>query len=60
MDFSRMSLIELVDGIKKSDFTARAVQEYFLARAHERNSELNAFLTIIENTEDILAETPLA
>jgi aspartyl-tRNA(Asn)/glutamyl-tRNA(Gln) amidotransferase subunit A len=46
MDFKNLSLIELDDLIKTGKTTSQEVYSYFLERAKEHNTELNAFTTL--------------
>lgn len=60
MNFSDFTLRDLVRGIKDGTFTAKEVQEYFIQKTEEQNPDLNAFLTIHTETEEIASELPLA
>jgi len=48
MDFKNLSLIELDELIKSGKTTSQEIYSYFLERAKEYNSTLNAFTTLPE------------
>ena len=50
MSFKNLSLIELDELIKAGKTTSEEVYTYFLERAKEYNSELNAFTTLPPDT----------
>lgn len=50
MDFKNLSLIELDELIKTGKATPQEIYSYFLERAKEHNSELNAFTTLPPDT----------
>lgn len=46
MDFKNLSLVELSELIKSGKTTSKEVYDYYLARAKQYNTELNAFNTL--------------
>lgn len=61
MDFKNLSLIELSELIKSGKTTSKEVYDYFLARAKQYNTELNAFNTLpVENMSLESTSLPIA
>ena len=60
MDFSHLSLRDLIAGIHGKKYTSEEVAKYFLWKIHEKNETLNAFLTVNPDSDIGDASLPLA
>jgi len=50
MDINKLTIKQAYDGLKKKEFSSVELTQACVARIHERNADINAFITIAEDS----------
>ena len=57
MDFHKLKISQIHQGLSKKDFSAVELTEYFLKRIKEKDKEISSFIAVVENTALSQAKT---